>query len=152
MASTTRFFTNRDSYFNRTFIPLKSGRINLKYLTALFNSKLVAFWLRHKGKMQGDNYQIDKAPILSIPIKKIDNVDIFVTLLDKIMAVAKGGEHLRDSQKKLEFLELETEIDARVAHLYNLTEEEYAIILKDGEDDFRVKAQNFHKRFNKRFD
>jgi hypothetical protein len=41
----------------------------LKYLTALLNSKIVAFWLRYQGKMQGDNYQIDKEPILNIPIK-----------------------------------------------------------------------------------
>ncbi len=59
------------------------------------------------------------------------------------MEIAKDGEHLRDEQKKLEFLELETEIDARVARLYNLTEEEYSIILKDTEDDFRIKALNF---------
>ncbi|MEA3450550.1 MAG: hypothetical protein U9Q83_01455 [Bacteroidota bacterium] len=36
-------------------------------------------------------------------------------------------------------------INAIVAQLYNLTEEEYAIILKGTEDDFRIKALNFHR-------
>jgi len=40
----------------------------MKYLTALLNSKLIAFWLKYKGKMQGDNYQIDKEPLLALPI------------------------------------------------------------------------------------
>jgi adenine-specific DNA-methyltransferase len=62
-------YVNFDSYVNQAFYVIQSNRINLKYLTALLNSKMVAFWLRHQGKMQGDNYQIDKEPILNIPIK-----------------------------------------------------------------------------------
>ena len=57
-----------NSYVSATFYVIKSNRINLKYLTGILNSKLTAFWLKHKGKMQGSNYQIDKEPILSIPI------------------------------------------------------------------------------------
>ena len=41
----------------------------MKYLIALLNSKLIKFWLKNKGKMQGNNFQIDKEPILEIPIK-----------------------------------------------------------------------------------
>jgi hypothetical protein len=47
---------------------VKTNRINQKYLTGLFNSKLTAFWLKNKGKMQGVAYQVDKGPILEIPI------------------------------------------------------------------------------------
>ncbi len=42
---------------------------------------------------------------------------------------------------------MESEIDARVAHLYQLTEEEYALILNETKppDPFRVAALNFYR-------
>jgi hypothetical protein len=78
-------YVDFDSYVNQSFYVIKSERINLKYLTALLNSKLVAFWLKYKGKMQGDNYQVDKEPIMNIPIKKIENTKPFEILVDYIM-------------------------------------------------------------------
>ena len=48
---------------------IKSTRLATKYLVGVLNSKLVAFWLKHRGKMQGTNYQIDKQPLLkAIPL------------------------------------------------------------------------------------
>jgi len=61
-------YTDFDCYVSQTYFVIKTSRINQKYLTALLNSSLTAFWLRHKGKMQGTAYQIDKGPILEIPI------------------------------------------------------------------------------------
>lgn len=54
----------------------------MKYLTMLLNSKLVQFWLRYKGKMQGNNYQIDKAPLVNIPIVKTPERGTLPVLLD----------------------------------------------------------------------
>ncbi|MDM8554979.1 N-6 DNA methylase [Desulfococcaceae bacterium HSG7] len=61
-------YTDFDCYVSQTFFIIKTNRINQKFLVALLNSSLVAFWLKHKGKMQGTAYQIDKGPILEIPI------------------------------------------------------------------------------------
>ena len=61
-------YTDFDSYVNRTFLIIKTNRIKLKFLTGLFNSTLFAFWLKLKGKIQGNNYQIDKTPLLKLPI------------------------------------------------------------------------------------
>lgn len=47
---------------------IKTDRVDMKYLTGLLNSKLIEFWLRNKGKMQGPNFQLDKEPLLQIPI------------------------------------------------------------------------------------
>ncbi len=47
---------------------IKPKDINLLYLVAILNSKLVAFYLKNKGKMQGSNYQLDMQPICKIPI------------------------------------------------------------------------------------
>jgi len=63
-------YTEIACYVMLSFNIIKTDRINLKYLTGLLNSKLIAYWLKHKGKVQGDNYQIDKEPLLSLPIIK----------------------------------------------------------------------------------
>jgi adenine-specific DNA-methyltransferase len=57
-----------DSYVSQTFNVIKSDRIDLGYLSALLNSSVVSFWLKKKGKMQGSNFQIDKEPIMEIPL------------------------------------------------------------------------------------
>lgn len=55
-------------YVSQTFNVIKTHRINLLFLTGLLNSRLVRFWLKHKGKMQGNHFQLDKEPLLAIPI------------------------------------------------------------------------------------
>ena len=61
-------YTDFDCYVSQTYNIIKTKRANLLYLTALFNSKLVKFWLKHRGKMQGQMFQIDKEPLLAIPL------------------------------------------------------------------------------------
>jgi len=61
-------FSDFNCYVSATFNVIKTERVNLKYLTALLNSKMIAFWLKYKGKMQGNNYQIDKEPLLALPL------------------------------------------------------------------------------------
>jgi hypothetical protein len=61
-------YSDFDCYVSATFFVIKASSFNLKYLVGLLNSKLIAFWLRNKGKMQGGNYQVDKEPLLQIPI------------------------------------------------------------------------------------
>lgn len=80
-------YANFDTYVSATFFLIQTERANLKYLTALLNSKLVAFWLRSKGKMQGNNYQIDKEPLLEIPVALTDKQHIIATLVDYIILV-----------------------------------------------------------------
>ena len=55
-------------YVSQTFNMIQTNRVDMKYLTGLLNSKLIEFWLRNKGKMQGSNFQLDKEPLLQIPI------------------------------------------------------------------------------------
>ena len=67
-----------------------AAEINQKYLTGLLNSKLINFWLYHKGKRQGEQLQIDKAPLLEIPLinkeneQVIKNVDLLIELNKKL--------------------------------------------------------------------
>lgn len=64
-------YSSFDCYVPAMYYVIKTDRWNMKFLTSLLNSKLVEFWLKNKGKMQGDNFQIDKAPLLEIPIPNI---------------------------------------------------------------------------------
>lgn len=57
-----------ECYLSQTFNMIQTKRVNQKYLTGLLNSKLIEFWLKNKGKMQGDNFQLDKEPLQQIPI------------------------------------------------------------------------------------
>lgn len=93
---------------------------------AILNSKLIAFWLKHKGKMQGNNYQIDKEPLLNIPIVNINSkneklADELINLVDEIL---KAKEKDKNANTK----GFENRIDFLVYKLYNLTEDEIKII------------------------
>ena len=57
-----------ECYLSQTFNMIQTKRVNQKYLTGLLNSKLIEFWLKNKGKMQGDNFQLDKEPLQNVPI------------------------------------------------------------------------------------
>ncbi|EAL5976546.1 class I SAM-dependent DNA methyltransferase [Campylobacter coli] len=119
-------YVDFDCYVSATFYVIKTQRINVKYLTAILNSKLVAFWLKHKGKMQGNNYQIDKEPLLNIPIVTINSknqkiADELINLVDEILKA-------KEQDKNANTQELENKINSLVYKLYNLTEEEIKII------------------------
>jgi hypothetical protein len=116
-------FTDFDCYVSQTFFVIKSDRVNLKYLTALLNSKIVAFWLKNMGKMQGNAYQIDKGPLLEIPIYVPDNnlQKPIADLVDQII-FSKKHDPLTDTTS------YEIQLDKLIYPLYDLTEEEISII------------------------
>ena len=114
-------YTNFDCFVSQSFFVIQSTRINLKYLTGLLNSKLIAFWLSKKGKMQGNNYQLDKEPLLEIPIYKPTEAEAtkIADLVEKIILL---------KQQAKDTTALENKIDELVYKLYELTEEEIKII------------------------
>ena len=80
-----------DTYVNRTFNIIKTDRVNLKYLLVLLNSKLTKFWLKEKGKMQGDIFQVDITPIISIPLIIVSkDQEAFISLSEKIFFLENG--------------------------------------------------------------
>lgn len=60
--------TEREAYVMMSFNVIRTERLSMKYLAALFNSRLMHFWFRLRGKMQGDFFQMDTAPILRAPV------------------------------------------------------------------------------------
>ena len=114
-------YTDFDCFVSQTFFVIQSNRIDLKYLTGLLNSKLIAFWLRKRGKMQGNAYQLDKEPLLEIPIYKPADkeADEVKYLVEKIISLKQQGINSR---------ELENKIDELVYTLYNIKPNEQMII------------------------
>jgi adenine-specific DNA-methyltransferase len=84
-AKPTFTYTDFDCYVSQTYFVIKTKRINQKYLTALLNSKLISFWLKHKGKMLGFQYQVDKGPLIELPLIKTEYEYIIVLLVDYIL-------------------------------------------------------------------
>jgi hypothetical protein len=117
-------YSDFDCYVSATFYVIKTDRINLKCLLGILNSNLITFWLKNKGKMQGENYQLDKEPLQGIPLpnditsktaKEIEK------LVDKILT-AKVADHKADTSA------LERQIDNLVYRLYSLTYDEVKVI------------------------
>lgn len=126
-------FVDFDSYVMQTFYSIKPNDINLKYLTALLNSKLIEYWLKMQGKMQGDNYQIDKEPLLNIPICK-PNTDIqnkISNIVDLIYQATNSVDYMDSLYKQQEVMKHENQIDIMVYKLYGLTHQEVLTIDKD---------------------
>ncbi|WP_395052017.1 Eco57I restriction-modification methylase domain-containing protein [Flavobacterium sp.] len=116
-------YTDFDTYVSATFYVIKTERVNQKYLTGLFNSKLIEFWLRNKGKMQGNNFQLDKEPLLNIPIFE-PNKDFqkpIISLVDQILTLKKENP-------KADTSDLENDIDELVYQLYELTYDEIDVV------------------------
>jgi adenine-specific DNA-methyltransferase len=133
--SPTFTFTDFDCYVSAAFYVIKTDRINQKYLTAVLNSKLVTFWLKHKGKMQGDNYQVDKEPILYIPIFDTPNDAAKTQIIkhvDKMLELKKKEADEQNQQLKIAITRqiegIDNAIDKAVYELYNLNEDEISIV------------------------
>ncbi|HPZ75253.1 MAG TPA: TaqI-like C-terminal specificity domain-containing protein, partial [Candidatus Pacearchaeota archaeon] len=100
---------------------------NLKYIIALFNSKMEFWYFRKIGAMLGSSgYEMSKIFIRNLPLPPITQsnqsiVSQIESLVDKILA-AKKENHAADTS------EWEKDIDELVYKLYDLTEEEIAIV------------------------
>jgi hypothetical protein len=110
-------------YISRAFLVIKTDRINLLYLLGILNSRIVKYWLRYKGKMQGDNFQVDKDPILSIPIiiPEQGKLKIISGLVSDIIRDKQQKDHSNISP-------LENRINHMIYKSYDLTHEEIKII------------------------
>lgn len=110
-----------ECYLSQTFNMIQTDRVNLKYLTGLLNSKLIEFWLKNKGKMQGANYQLDKEPLQQIPIAVPSNdvQEIVAKLVDMIILLNTTDERASELvQNSYISSELEKLIDGCIYEIY----------------------------------
>lgn len=128
-------YTEEEYYGSRAMNFIKTDRINLKYLTGLLNSRLSYFWLKNKGKQLGDLLQIDKGPLLNIPLIKPDEKtqNEIALLVDKITKLYQDFRNTSANTDKWHSLKteidkVEQQIDQEIYKLYGLTNEEIKTI------------------------
>lgn len=116
-------YSDGECYLTQTFNIIKTNRVNLRYLTGLLNSRLIAFWLRNRGKMQGLNYQLDKEPLQQIPIA-VPEIEV-QTRIGRIVEEIISRKSVNENAS---IQDLENQIDNIVYHLYDLTYDEVLIV------------------------
>ncbi len=128
-------YTNFPCYVSQTYFVLKPNHVNLKYLTALLNSSLIYFWLYNKGKKQGEQLQIDKEPLLEVPLlvnidkKKENLLEAYVNSISELIAekiITTKTSEIDSLNNKIK--SIENKIDQLVYELYELSPEEIQLI------------------------
>lgn len=138
-------YTEEEAYVMMAMNVIKCNRVNAKYLTALLNSKLIAFWLKHKGKMQGFQYQIDKEPLVDLPLIKTEQEAIFASLVDYILFLKANPDKKANEYVSNEHIiqSFEDVINACVYELY------FATHMKEKEIDVLRYAKDLIKPISK---
>lgn len=123
-------YTEKEAYVMMSINIVKSERLDLKYLLAVLNSKVIIFWLRNKGKMQGNNYQIDKEPLIGLPIfaASPDSQLNLTHLVNEIIKLVGPDGEQTNPGKQSQVEKYEKQIDQLVYKLYDLTSEEIEIV------------------------
>ncbi|KZX11109.1 Eco57I restriction-modification methylase domain-containing protein [Methanobrevibacter curvatus] len=112
-------YVDFDAYVSQTFNIIKTDKFDLKVLTAILNSKLIQFWLKYMGKMQGNNYQLDQEPLLKIPLINKLSMDIEKEITLNIDLIIDSKENINSYEDKINNLVYES---------YDLNHKEIKII------------------------
>lgn len=108
-------FTNESSYVSQSYYVIKDNRVSILYLSAILNSNVVYFWLYNKGKKQGEQLQIDKDPLLKIPLIQTNDKNILANIMELVKIIMNGKDKEIDNA--------EIELNQIIYNLYNLSDE-----------------------------
>ena len=112
---------------------------NLKFLTAILNSKLISFWYFNyykSRKMAGGYINVNQDGIKNIPIPDWNSSPVRISQLNSIVELVEQMQNLNnqldikpnDIQLKESIQKLDQKIDQSVYELYGLTDDEIAIV------------------------
>ena len=127
-------YTTDEAYVMMAFNVIKTSRVNMLYLTGLLNSAVIRFWLKHRGKLQGHHYQIDKEPLLALPVHvPSDAVQTIVAgHVNTAIEFTKLAAHASTSAEAERLARLareaEQKIEANIASIYGLSTEEWETV------------------------
>ncbi|MBK5213463.1 MAG: N-6 DNA methylase [Flavobacteriaceae bacterium] len=125
-------FTNAECYVMLTFNVILTERLDQKYLTGLLNSDLIAFWLKYQGKMQGDLYQVDKGPLMNLPILK-PTEEIQTQIATLVTLILEGKQKEQDYTQLLQTAIAENNFDREIQLTKELSETDKTIITAENE-------------------
>ena len=105
----------------------------MEYILALLNSRLLSFWYINyfrSLKQAGGYLNFSKKEIKKIPLKKtnVESIGAIVDTANRIIAITKSDNYLKDFSKQAKVKEHEHQIDQMVYKLYDLTSEEIKIV------------------------
>ena len=90
-------------------------------MLGILNSKVIYFWLFHRGKRKGNTLELYHTPLSNIPIK-IGKEDTRIQIANIVLNIIGN---LNENIPAKEFI---NKLDALIYSLYGLTEEEIAIV------------------------
>jgi hypothetical protein len=106
-----------------------------KYILALLNSKVMNFYYANSFSNKSElTVNISKTFLENLPIPEVSDIERkrIDSAVDKIRAITKDSDYLSDPRKQAEVRVYENAIDQILYKLYDLTEEQVAIIEDDG--------------------
>lgn len=127
-------YTEGDAYVMMAFNVIRTDRVDIKFLTGLLNSTVIRFWLRHRGKMQGAIYQVDKEPLLTLPLhappaaeqRRISGlVTQVISAASSVFAARTDAEAERSLRLRAE---AEERVELAIAALYGLDQSELEVM------------------------
>ena len=131
----SQFYTDQSIY---NLYSRKNNKLNLKYIIALLNSRLMNFYFNKKMITNPDVFPYIKGIHLKkLPLKNVNKQyqDPFIEVVNKILDITEDENYLEDNIKKTKVREYENQIDQMVYKLYDITNEEIEIV-----ENFNKKA------------
>jgi adenine-specific DNA-methyltransferase len=122
-------YTDKEAYVMMAFNVIRTNRINNLFLTDLLNSRLAKFWLKHRGKMQGSNFQLDKEPLLTIPIcvPAVAEQNRVSKLVERVIECQQQLSNARSSMEQEQLSRLmrqcDCEIQKSIETIYGISNE-----------------------------
>lgn len=107
----------------------------IKILLAIINSNLAISYIKEKYASASYNGGItfNKDMINNFPIPKIENLEMILNIIDKILEITQSEDYLENKEKQDVVKEYEKQIDIMVYKLYDLTYQEVLTIDKNFE-------------------
>lgn len=117
-------YIEEPAYVTAEWYLIMTNRVNMKYLTVLLNSSLIKFWLLKMGKMQGSIYQVDKAPLVNIPIL-VPSAEICNQLCDIYNQIIDRKKNNKDADT----LKLEKIADDILFEAYGMNDHDIDVVM-----------------------
>lgn len=124
------FYTKDEYYCSRALNVVVTKRIDMRYLNGVLNSKVVHFWLKHKGKRLGSMLQIDTAFLLGVPIPNEASArekGSYEAIIDVVNSLLKRHCKLYSARSRNDIRRTERIIAAEIRRLNNLVFELYEL-------------------------
>ncbi|MEH6514229.1 MAG: TaqI-like C-terminal specificity domain-containing protein, partial [Maribacter arcticus] len=115
--SDTPVYSSRDVFF--LIKKNKDDSLIIRKLLAVLNSKLIYFWLYHRGKRKGATLELYSTPLSQIPIA-IPFSNKIVSLVDQQIVISKKNGEFDEG--------IQNQIDTEVYKTYGLTYDEVIIV------------------------